>query len=104
MGLDLDLDVFLDSACFGVPVVFGTGEDAVTTNGIEDLADDVVLGDDGQAEVVGRVRTVLVKTSVVEAAGLAIGGTLTVNGTVRTARGIEAEPPDGALTRIALRG
>lgn len=80
---------------FGVAVVIG----AVTTSGQVDDAVDPVL----EGSVVGqnaRTRSVLIPTDDLNS--LALGASLTVGGTSYVARDIQAEPPDGLLTRIWL--
>lgn len=91
-----NLDAFL--ADFGVPVDFPGAP--VGTLGLAEFADLAALGVDGRAAVIGRQRTLLLKTSVADL--LHVDDAITVNGaeTVvldRLALG------DGAFTLLEVR-
>lgn len=73
---------------------------AKQTWGLFDIVDEVAIGDDGQAEVVGAALALKVPTAAL--AGLARDDAITVDGdpyTIRDHRRIG----DGTLTRIWLR-
>lgn len=92
-----DLDAFLSPDDFGVPVIMG----AVETFGLEDFADEQLLGDDGRGEVLGRLRAVRVPTAKVEEADLTDGDSITVNG-IEYRAGVDGAVEDGAFSRITL--
>jgi hypothetical protein len=94
---DNDLPMLV-GGLFSVAVSFG----ATSTRGIEDFFDEVQFGDDGSSNVVGRVRGVLLQTSLVSS--LTEGGSITVNGTARTVRGQPLAQDDGKTSLVYLRG
>jgi hypothetical protein len=83
---------------FSVAVSFG----ATTTRGLLDTYDDVQFDEDGRAGVVGRVRGVLLQTSLV--GSLTDGSSITVDGVSRTVRGQPMAQDDGATSLVYLRG
>jgi hypothetical protein len=94
---DSDLPMLV-GGLFSVAVSFG----ATTTRGIEDFFDEVQYTDDGSSNVVGRVRGVLLQTSLL--GSLTDGSSITVNGTARTVRGQPVAQDDGATSLVYLRG
>jgi hypothetical protein len=90
-----DLDAFLTD--FGVCVVLADGSESL---GIEDFADVGQVGNDGRAEVIGRQRTVLLRSDV--ATTLRPGSAITVGGVARTVLDPRAQE-DGAFTTVTLR-
>lgn len=99
IDLDADLDAMLDPGHFGVPVTFAGAPDDL--HGRETWLDETVLnGADGYGGVVGRQRSVVLKSSA--ATLLSQGMAITVNGVWREVmdpRAIE----DGALTTVTIR-
>ncbi len=94
---DEDLDAFVDPQHFGVPVTFdGAPADL---HGIESFRDAAELTNDGRGEVIGRVRTLLLRTDA--AALLAIGSPLTVNSAARRVQDPKARL-DGAFTLLVI--
>ena len=90
-----DRRYLLNADDFGVVVVIGT----VTTVGqVDDQMDPVLEG--GVVGQNARIRSVLIPTDDLNS--LALGGSLTVDEISYTVRDIQAEPPDGLLTRIWL--
>jgi hypothetical protein len=92
-----NLDAFLSPDDFAVPVIMG----AVETTGLEEFADQALLGDEGRGEVLGRLRSVIVPTAAVVDADLGEEDPIVVNGTTYRA-GIAEAVEDGAFTRIPL--
>ncbi len=91
-----DLDAFL--ADFGVSLTFSGAPAGLQC--LEDFADVGELDNDGRATVLGRRRTITVRTDAVTA--VRIGNTLTVNGVSRTVLDPRAQE-DGAFTTMVVR-
>ncbi len=91
-----DLEAYMEH--FSVPVLIDGAP--CDTRGIEDFADVGHLGHDGRAEVIGRQRTLLLKTT--DASPLRVGSKVTVNGTSRTVLNPRAVE-DGVFTTVTLR-
>ncbi len=91
-----DLDAFM--ADFGVPVTF-TGAPA-GLQCLEDFVDVGELDNDGRATVLGRRRTITVRTDAVTT--VRINDTLTVNGTSRKVLDPRAQD-DGAFTTMVVK-
>lgn len=92
-----DLDAFLSTDEFAVPVIMGT----VETSGIENEADERLLGDQGRGEVLGSAHTIAVQTALLRASGLQDQDPITVDGTVYRA-GVGEAIEDGAFSVIPL--
>jgi hypothetical protein len=92
-----DLSAFTSPNDFGVPVTMGT----VETFGLEDFADEQVLGDEGRGEVLGRFRAVRVPTTKVAEAELQDGDPIFVDG-IEYRAGLDGAVEDGAFSRISL--
>lgn len=92
-----DLSAFTSPDDFGVPVIMGT----VETFGLEDFADEQLLGDEGRGEVLGRFRAVRVPTTKVAEAELQDGDPIFVNG-IEYRAGLDGAVEDGAFSRISL--
>jgi hypothetical protein len=92
-----DLSAFTSPDDFGVPVIMGT----VETFGLEDFADEQLLGEAGRGEVLGRFRAVRVPTTKVEEANLQDGDPIIVNG-IEYRAGVDGAVEDGAFSRISL--
>lgn len=93
---DDDLAMMLSDA-FAVAVTFG----ATTTSGIVGFHDVQQFDEDGSVRVIGRERAVTLTTA--EAASLATGDAITVDGSSYTVREKLAQT-DGATTLVFLRG
>lgn len=91
-----DLDAFMVD--FGVSVTFDGAPECLL--GHEDFADVTQVSNDGHAEVIGRQRTVLLRSDA--AALLKVGSALTVDGTSRTVLDPKAQE-DGAFTMVTIR-
>lgn len=94
---DNDLPMLV-GGLFSVAVTFGV----TSTRGILDTYDDVQFDEDGRSSVVGRVRGVLLQTSLVGT--LTNGSAITVDGSARTVRGQPMAQDDGATSLVFLRG
>lgn len=89
-----DITAMLDE--LGVSVTLGANE----TKGLVDYADELLLESDVSASI-GRMLAVTIKTGSLP--GLAVGSTLTVDGSAYKAREV-LRIGDGALTRVLLGG
>jgi hypothetical protein len=91
-----DLDAFM--ADFGVPITFDGAPPALL--GIQDFADVGQVGNSGHAEVIGRHRTLLIRSDA--ATLLRPNSVITVNGISRIVLDPRAQE-DGAFNTLTLR-
>ena len=88
-----NLDAYFDTALgFAVAATLG----AASVTGIFDTETATPFGD----ELVTQAPSFLLRSS--DASGAAAGTSLVIGATTYTVRAVMAEPPDGALTRLAL--
>lgn len=93
---DADRDVFLETAVFGVAVVFG----ATSTIGTMDTWTEEFLAGQVVAQE-GTMNAVRVKTGAFPPV---LGAAITVGGVNYTIRDFRLEEPDGRFTLIKLAG